>query len=178
MLYSSDKSCSRIHVNARSVSWPLLIVRWIEPHSVLSQWHAVLSVRFEVGVSLLLAPVRADKRGLGAPFSSSGKCRNTAGDSQEYPPELRREPGLTESTGHIIATARKTSTLSKAKTEMFGTRILNTHFLILSNFWFNALRTWIFWKALICGTGTEITMAFLPDTSISWKRIILVPRYR
>ena len=40
----------------------------------------VLSVRSEVGVSLLLAPTRADKRG---PFSSSGKCRNTAGDSQE-----------------------------------------------------------------------------------------------
>ena len=33
-------------------------------------WNAcsVLSVRFEVGVSLLLAPTRADKRGLGAPF--------------------------------------------------------------------------------------------------------------
>ena len=29
---------------------------------------AVLSVRFEVGVSFLLAPVGADKRGLKAPF--------------------------------------------------------------------------------------------------------------
>ena len=28
----------------------------------------MLSVRFEVGVSLLLAPGGADKRGLGAPF--------------------------------------------------------------------------------------------------------------
>ena len=43
---------------------------------------AVLSARFEVGVSLLLAPVRADKRAQ-RPFSSSGKCRNTDGDSQE-----------------------------------------------------------------------------------------------
>ena len=42
----------------------------------------VLSVRSEVGVSLLLAPTGADKRGPKA-FSSSGKCRNTAGDSQE-----------------------------------------------------------------------------------------------
>ena len=30
--------------------------------------HAVLSVRFEVGVSFLLAPVGADKRGPKAPF--------------------------------------------------------------------------------------------------------------
>ena len=29
---------------------------------------SVLSVRFEVGVSLLLAPAGADKKGLGAPF--------------------------------------------------------------------------------------------------------------
>ena len=33
---------------------------------------AVISVRFEVGVSLLLAPARADKRGLGAPFPLVG----------------------------------------------------------------------------------------------------------
>ena len=43
----------------------------------------VLSVRFEVGVSLLLAPAGADKRGTWGPFSSSGKCRSTAGDLQE-----------------------------------------------------------------------------------------------
>ena len=59
----------------------------------------MLSVRFEVGVSLLVAPAGADKR---APFSSSGKCRNTAGAgawfAREYLPELRREPGLTERT--------------------------------------------------------------------------------
>ena len=42
---------------------------------------AVLSVRIEVGVSLLLEPTGADKRQ--GPFSSNGKCRNTAGDSQE-----------------------------------------------------------------------------------------------
>ena len=42
----------------------------------------VLSVRFEVGVSLVLAPARADKRGRG-PFSFSGKCRNAASDLQE-----------------------------------------------------------------------------------------------
>ena len=40
----------------------------------------VLSVRFEGGVSLLLAPAGADKRD---PFFSSVKCRNTAGDLQE-----------------------------------------------------------------------------------------------
>ena len=39
----------------------------------------MLSVRFEVGVSLLLAPAGADKRGL----SSSRKCKNAAGDLQE-----------------------------------------------------------------------------------------------
>ena len=32
----------------------------------------MLSVRFEVGVSFLLAPARADKRGLGAPFPLVG----------------------------------------------------------------------------------------------------------
>ena len=44
-------------------------------------YKTVLSVRFGVGVSLLQAPTRADKRQ--GPFSSSGICRNTAGDSQE-----------------------------------------------------------------------------------------------
>ena len=34
----------------------------------LSEQSTVLSVRFEVGVSFLLAPVGADKRGLKAPF--------------------------------------------------------------------------------------------------------------
>ena len=43
---------------------------------------SVLSVRFEVGVSLLLAPARADKRGPKAPFPQV-ENRNTAGDSQE-----------------------------------------------------------------------------------------------
>ena len=34
--------------------------------------HAVLSVRFEVGVSLLLAPAGADKRGPNPPFPLAG----------------------------------------------------------------------------------------------------------
>ena len=52
--------------------------------------YTVPSVRFEVGVSLLLAPARADKRGPEDPFSSSGKCRNAARDSQE---STRRSSG-------------------------------------------------------------------------------------
>ena len=43
----------------------------------------MLSVRFEVGVYLLLAPAGADKRGPKAPFPLVEKCRNTVGDSQE-----------------------------------------------------------------------------------------------
>ena len=38
----------------------------------ISDGFSVLSVRFEVGVCLLLAPARADKRGLGAPFPLVG----------------------------------------------------------------------------------------------------------
>ena len=38
----------------------------------------VLSERFEVGVYLLVAPAGADKKWPQGPFSSSGKCRNTA----------------------------------------------------------------------------------------------------
>ena len=48
--------------------------------------YIVLSVRFEVGVSLLLAPAGADKRGAKTPFPLVEIA------------ELRREPGLTEST--------------------------------------------------------------------------------
>ena len=33
------------------------------------------------------------------------------------------------------------------------------------------LTTWIFWKDLICGTGTKMTIAFLPPTSTSCKII-------
>ena len=47
---------------------------------------AVLSVRFEVGVSLLLVPAGADK---GA-FSSRRKYRNTAGNSRK---STRLSPG-------------------------------------------------------------------------------------
>ena len=61
------------------IFWNHTLRQWIKP-SVFNPC-TVLSVRFEVGVSLLLAPVRADKRG--PKFSSNGYCRNTAGDSQE-----------------------------------------------------------------------------------------------
>ena len=46
---------------------------------------SVLSVRFEVGVSLLLGQAGADRRAgrPQGPFSSSGKCRNTASNSLE-----------------------------------------------------------------------------------------------
>ena len=40
--------------------------------SIWSNQLAVLSVRFEVGVSLLLAPAEADKRGPKAPFPLVG----------------------------------------------------------------------------------------------------------
>ena len=50
----------------------------------------VLSVRFEVGVSLLLAPVGADKRGPKAPFPLVEIVGNTAGDLQE---STRRSSG-------------------------------------------------------------------------------------
>ena len=52
--------------------------------------HAVLSVRFEVVVSLLLAPVGADKRGPKAPFPLVEIVGNTAGDLQE---STRRSSG-------------------------------------------------------------------------------------
>ena len=58
----------------------------------------MLSVRFEVGVSLLLAPTGADKRGPKAPFPLV-RYAGIQPAIREYPPELRRAPGLTESTG-------------------------------------------------------------------------------
>ena len=57
----------------------------------------VLSVRFEVGVSLLLASAGADKRGPKAPFL----LVDNAGKQPRVPPELWRESGLTESTVSI-----------------------------------------------------------------------------
>ena len=57
----------------------------------------MLSVRFEVGVYLLLAPAGADKRDPKAPFPLVGY----AGIQPEYPPELRRELGVTENTGLV-----------------------------------------------------------------------------
>ena len=58
----------------------------------------MLSVRFEVGVSLLLAPARADKRGPKAPFPLVGYA-GIQPAIREYPPELQQEPGVTENTG-------------------------------------------------------------------------------
>ena len=61
--------------------------------------NTVLSVRFEVGVSLLLAPTGAGKRGPKAPFPLV-KNAGIQQFAREYPPEFWREPGLTESTTH------------------------------------------------------------------------------
>ena len=60
----------------------------------------VLSVRFEVGVSFLLAPAGADKRRPKAPFPvTSGIMQEYSRRfAREYLPDLRRELGLTEST--------------------------------------------------------------------------------
>ena len=55
--------------------------------------HAVLSVKFEVGVSLLLAPAGADKRGPKAPFPQVENAEYNRQFAREFPPELRREPG-------------------------------------------------------------------------------------
>ena len=60
--------------------------------------YSVLSVKFEVGVSLLLAPAGADKRGPKAPFPLVENAEYNRQFAREFPPELRREPGLTEST--------------------------------------------------------------------------------
>ena len=57
----------------------------------------MLSVRFEVGVSLLLAPGRADKRGPKVPFLLVGYAEYSWTFAREQPPELRQELGLTES---------------------------------------------------------------------------------
>ena len=77
-------------ISERAPSWALLDLLNI------SEGFSVLSVRFDVGVSLLLAPARADKRGLGTPFPLVPRVCRIARD---YLPELWREPGLTESTG-------------------------------------------------------------------------------
>ena len=75
------------------------------PKSALLNWGCGLSTdaaytwTFTVGVLLLLAPAELIK---GA-FSSSGKCRNTAGDL----PEIWREPCLTESTALVKIILRK-----------------------------------------------------------------------
>ena len=58
----------------------------------------MLSVKFGVGVSLLLAPAEADKRGPMAPFSLVVNAGVQPAICKKVPPELQREPGLTEST--------------------------------------------------------------------------------
>ena len=78
------------HPNISTITWRCLVA-------------AVLSVRFEVGVSLLLAPAGADKRGPKAPFLLVGLMQEYSRQfAREYPPEVRREPGLTESTVAIV----------------------------------------------------------------------------
>ena len=69
----------------------------------------MLSVRFEVGVSLLLAPVRADKRGPKAPFPLVEIVGNTAGDLQE---STRRSSGGS----HVLLKALQTRLILKFKT--------------------------------------------------------------
>ena len=72
---------------------------WCEAY--LSFMKSVLSVRFEEGVSLLLAPTRADKRGPKAPFplvENAGIQPAIRKRVPTYPLELRRKPGLNEST--------------------------------------------------------------------------------
>ena len=67
---------------------------------------SVLSVRFEAGDSLLLAPAGADKRGPIAPGSLVENAEEYSRRfAREYPLELRREPGLTESTDRGLMTA-------------------------------------------------------------------------
>ena len=70
------------------------------PYPITPQ--AVLSVLFEVGVSLLLAPAGADKRGPKTPFPLVEMQEYNRRFPREYPPELRREPGLTESTAQDL----------------------------------------------------------------------------
>ena len=58
----------------------------------------VLLVRFEIGVSLLLAPARADKRGPKTPFPLKENAGIQLAIHKRVPglPELWWEPGLTE----------------------------------------------------------------------------------
>ena len=68
---------------------------------------SVLSVRFEVGGSLLLASAGAAKRDPKAPFplvENAGIQMYNWRFAGEYPPELRPEPGLAESTPLCVPT--------------------------------------------------------------------------
>ena len=60
--------------------------------------YPVLLVRFEVGVSLLLAPAGAYKRGPKAPFPLLENAGIQSAIRKIVPTELWREPGLTKST--------------------------------------------------------------------------------
>ena len=59
---------------------------------------AVLSVRFEIGVSILLAPAGTDKRGPKAPFSLVENAGIQLVICKRVPAGAPGEPGLTEST--------------------------------------------------------------------------------
>ena len=52
----------------------------------------------------MLAPAGADKRGPKAPFPLVEMQEYSRQFAREYPPALRREPGLTESTGYTLST--------------------------------------------------------------------------
>ena len=58
----------------------------------------MLSARFEVGFYLLLAPAGADKRSPKAPFPLVENAGIQLAIRKRVPPEIRQEPGLTEST--------------------------------------------------------------------------------
>ena len=58
----------------------------------------MLSVRFEVGVNLLLAPAGADKRGPKAPFPLVGYAGIRLAIRKRVPAGAPAEPGLTETT--------------------------------------------------------------------------------
>ena len=51
----------------------------------------------------MLAPAGADKRGPKAPFPLVEMQEYNRRFAREYPPELRREPGLTESTAMVFS---------------------------------------------------------------------------
>ena len=69
-----------------------------ENQTLVTALVSVLSVRFELCVSLLLAPVGGDKRGPRPLFLQQKMQEYSRQFARDYPPELRRKPGLTENT--------------------------------------------------------------------------------